>query len=82
VIGTGVALTGTSRLYDLTTGSVLVGDARRPLAVPAGAVVVPGVRALSGAFAREHGLGLATAVIVKRRDEGTSPRVALEEALR
>jgi hypothetical protein len=45
-------------------------------------VVVPGVRALPDAFAREHGLGLTTAVIVKRRDARTDARTALESALR
>ena len=82
VIGAGVSLTGTSRLYDLTTASVLQGLVDEPLVVPAGAVVVPGSRAIAGAFARRHGLGLATAVIVKQRDPGTAARVALEGALR
>jgi len=44
--------------------------------------VVPGSRAIAGAFARRHGLGLTTAVIVKQRDPGTAARVALEGALR
>jgi 2,3,4,5-tetrahydropyridine-2-carboxylate N-succinyltransferase len=82
VIGAGVSLTGTSRLYDLTREVVLQGTVEEPLVVPAGAVVVPGSRALSGDFAGSHGLGLATAVIVKQRDPGTSARVALEGALR
>ena len=82
VIGAGVSLTGTSRLYDLTTASVIQGLADEPLVVPAGAVVVPGSRAIAGAFARRHGLGLTTAVIVKQRDPGTAARVALEGALR
>jgi len=82
VIGAGVSLTGTSRLYDLTTASVLQGLVDEPLVVPAGAVVVPGSRAIAGAFARRHGLGLTTAVIVKQRDPGTAARVALEGALR
>jgi 2,3,4,5-tetrahydropyridine-2-carboxylate N-succinyltransferase len=82
VIGAGVTLTGTSRLSDLTSGEVLVGTAAEPLAVPPGAVVVPGSRAASGAFAAEHGLSVATALIVKWRDDGTEARVALEDALR
>jgi 2,3,4,5-tetrahydropyridine-2-carboxylate N-succinyltransferase len=82
VIGAGVTLTGTSRLYDLTREIVLQGTVDEPLVVPAGAVVVPGSRALPGDFAGSHGLGLATAVIVKQRDPGTSARVALEMALR
>jgi 2,3,4,5-tetrahydropyridine-2-carboxylate N-succinyltransferase len=82
VIGAGVNLTGTSALYDLVNEEILIGSADEPLVVPAGAVVVSGTRPARGAFAREHGLGIATALIVKYRDDGTSARVALESALR
>lgn len=82
VLGAGVVLTGTSRLYDLVEGRVLCGTADVPLAVPPGAVVVPGTRPASGDFAQRHGLAIATAVLVKMRDAGTQARVALEEALR
>ena len=82
VIGAGVTLTGTSRLYDLVRDRVLVGTADEPLAVPPGAVVVPGSRALDHPFARANGLSIATALLVKDRDAGTSARVALEDALR
>jgi len=82
VLGAGVTLTGTSRLYDLVGERVLEGTPNAPLCVPPGAVVVPGTRALAGAFAQEHGLGAQVALIVKRRDARTDARVALEEALR
>jgi 2,3,4,5-tetrahydropyridine-2-carboxylate N-succinyltransferase len=82
VIGAGVTLTGTARLYDLIRERVLQGTAERPLVVPAGAVVIPGTRALPGEFAAAHGLGAAVAILVKDRDAGTSARVALEDALR
>ena len=82
VIGAGVTLTGTSRLYDLVRRRVLQGTLERPLVVPAGAVVVPGARTLAGEFAEEHGLAAAVAILVKDRDQGTSARVALERALR
>ena len=82
VIGAGVILTGTSRLYDLVRDRVLVGTAEAPLAVPPGAVVVPGSRALRGDFAAANGLSMAVALLVKDRDTGTDARVALEEALR
>ncbi len=82
VIAAGVILTGTSRLYDLVREQVIVGTLEEPLVVPAGAVVVPGVRQVAGAFAQSHGLALAAAVVVKYRDERTDARVALEEALR
>jgi 2,3,4,5-tetrahydropyridine-2-carboxylate N-succinyltransferase len=82
VIGAGVTLTGTSRLYDLVRGRVLEGTAAAPLVVPAGAVVVPGARSVAGDFAAEHGLSVSVALLVKDRDEGTSARVALESVLR
>jgi 2,3,4,5-tetrahydropyridine-2,6-dicarboxylate N-succinyltransferase len=82
VIGAGVVLTGTSRLYDLVRGRVLAGTPDAPLAVPPGAVVVPGTRALDGDLARAHGLSVAVALLVKDRDAGTDARLVLEEALR
>lgn len=82
VIGAGVTLTGTSRIFDLVRGAVLAGTIDSPLAVPPGAVVVPGTRAIDDPFARAHALSVATALLVKDRDAGTSARVALEEALR
>lgn len=82
VIGAGVVLTGTSRLYDLVRGVVRTGTPDAPLAVPPGAVVVPGSRALPGDFARAHGLSVGVALLVKDRDAGTDARLVLEEALR
>ncbi|MFI5227322.1 MAG: 2,3,4,5-tetrahydropyridine-2,6-dicarboxylate N-succinyltransferase [Candidatus Limnocylindrales bacterium] len=82
VIAAGVTLTGTSRIYDLVRGRVLEGTAAAPLAVPDGAVVVPGSRAIRGEFASAHGLAVAVALLVKDRDAGTSARVALESVLR
>jgi 2,3,4,5-tetrahydropyridine-2-carboxylate N-succinyltransferase len=82
VIGAGVVLTGTSRVYDLVRGRILAGTPGVPLAIPPGAVVVPGSRALGGEFARTHGLSMSVALIVKDRDAGTDARVALEDALR
>jgi 2,3,4,5-tetrahydropyridine-2-carboxylate N-succinyltransferase len=82
VIGAGVVLTGTSRLYDVVNERVVVGTPDEPLAVPAGAVVIPGVRSIAGGFAASHGLALSAAVVVKYRDERTDARVALEETLR
>ena len=82
VIAAGVTLTATGRLYHLVEERMLTGSVEQPLVVPAGSVVVPGTRPLGGAFAAEHGLAAATAIIVKRRDAGTLARTALEEALR
>lgn len=82
VVGAGVVLTGTSRLYDLVGERELRGTPERPLVVPPRSVVVPGGRRVPGAFAAEHGLVQEVALIVKVRDERTSARTALEEALR
>lgn len=82
VVAAGVTLTGTSRVYDLVRDRVLTGTADEPLAVPPGAVVVPGTRRVTGAFAEAHGLSLDIALLVKDRDDRTDARVALEEALR
>jgi 2,3,4,5-tetrahydropyridine-2-carboxylate N-succinyltransferase len=82
VVAAGVVLTGTTRLYDLVNERVIEGTLEEPLAVPAGAVVVPGVRSAAGPFAAANGLGLSAAVVVKYRDERTDARVALQEALR
>jgi 2,3,4,5-tetrahydropyridine-2-carboxylate N-succinyltransferase len=82
VIGAGVTLTGTSRLYDLVRGRVLTGTTETPLIVPPGAVVVPGARSVPGPFAEEHGLSASVALLIKDRDAGTAARVALEDALR
>ncbi len=82
VIGAGVILTGTSRLYDLVRGRVLTGSPDAPLAVPPGSVVVPGSRTLASGFAVANGLSVSVALLVKDRDAGTDARVALEDALR
>jgi 2,3,4,5-tetrahydropyridine-2-carboxylate N-succinyltransferase len=82
VIGAGVTLTGTSRIYDLVAERIIEGAAGSALVVPADAVIVPGARTVAGTFAGEHGLSIGTALLVKYRDTGTSARVALEDALR
>jgi 2,3,4,5-tetrahydropyridine-2-carboxylate N-succinyltransferase len=82
VLGAGVIVTGQGRLIDLVGEQELQGTPEAPLVVPPGSVVVPGTRPVSSEFGREIGISLAVPVIVKRRDEGTSARVALEDALR
>ncbi|HVR72497.1 MAG TPA: 2,3,4,5-tetrahydropyridine-2,6-dicarboxylate N-succinyltransferase [Vicinamibacteria bacterium] len=82
VLGSGVILTGSVTVYDVPRRTSYRRTATAPLRIPEGAVVVPGARALAGAFAEKSGLGLYTPVIVKYRDEKTDGATALEEALR
>lgn len=82
VLAPGVVLTGATRLYDLARSRLLIRTAEAPLEVPAGAVVVPGSRALPSVFAQQHGLSAYVPLIVKYRDAGTDAATALESALR
>jgi 2,3,4,5-tetrahydropyridine-2-carboxylate N-succinyltransferase len=82
VLGSGVIITGSTPVYDLVHGRVLRPQSGHGAEIPAGAVVVPGSRALKGEFAQQHGVSLYTPVIVKYRDAGTDARTALEDALR
>ena len=82
VIGAGVVITGQSRLIDLAGERELRGSPEMPLVVPPGAVVVPGTRPASSAWAREQGISIDVPLIAKYRDENTDARVALEDALR
>lgn len=82
VLGTGVILNASTPVYDLVREEVLRATPDEPLTIPEGAVVVPGSRAVGGAFAQAHGLHVAAALIVKYRDERTDARTALEDALR
>ena len=76
VLAPGVLLTGSTRIYDLVNDRELMRE------VPEGAVVVPGTRPATGAFASRAGLALAAPCIVKYRDLKTDAATALEEALR
>ncbi len=82
VIAAGVQLTHGTPLYDSVAATVRYAAEGEPLAIPAGAVVVPGTRALTTAFGAAHGLGVATPIIIKYRDERTASRTRLEERLR
>ncbi len=82
VIGAGTILTGSTRVFDLVQGREVTRAPGEPLEIPPGSVVVPGTRPASGSYAREAGVDVACALIVKVRDERTSASTALEEALR
>lgn len=82
VLGAGVILTRSTPVYDLVRETVYRGEGDRPLEIPAGAVVVPGARAVARGWGAEQHLSLQTPIIVKYRDEKTSAAVALESWLR
>ncbi len=82
VIGAGVILTGSTPVYDVVRGQIYRRTKDHALEIPFGAVVIPGSRPLKGSFAEQHGLSVATPLIVKYRDEKTDSSTALEEALR
>jgi 2,3,4,5-tetrahydropyridine-2-carboxylate N-succinyltransferase len=87
VLGAGVILTASTRVYDLVNERELGGDPEAPLEIPSGAVVVPGSRPVGqqrpyDLWATHRHLHVACALIVKYRDERTDARTALEDALR
>jgi 2,3,4,5-tetrahydropyridine-2-carboxylate N-succinyltransferase len=82
VLAAGTILTRGTPVYDLVKGEVLRATAGSPLIVPENAVVVPASRAVTKGKGPEWGLSLATAAIVKYRDEKTDLSTALEDLLR
>jgi 2,3,4,5-tetrahydropyridine-2-carboxylate N-succinyltransferase len=82
VLAAGTILTGSTPVYDLVRGEIYQRSGTSPLEIPAGAVVVPGARAVENERGRNWGLSLYAAVIVKYRDEKTERAVQLEDYLR
>ena len=82
VLASGTILTGSTPVYDLVRDEIYQRKADGPLEIPAGAVVVPGARAVTTERGREWGLSLYAAIIVKYRDEKTDTAVRLEDYLR
>ncbi len=82
VLASGVIVTGSTPVFDLVREEVYRRSGDAPLEIPAGAVVVPGARAVQGEKGREWGLSLYAPVIVKYRDEKTDAATQLEDLLR
>jgi 2,3,4,5-tetrahydropyridine-2-carboxylate N-succinyltransferase len=82
VLASGTIITGSTPVFDLVREQVYRRSGDEPVEIPAGAVVVPGSRAINTDKAREWGLSLYAPVIVKYRDEKTDASTQLEEALR
>jgi 2,3,4,5-tetrahydropyridine-2-carboxylate N-succinyltransferase len=82
VLASGVIITGSTPVFDLVREQMYRRNGDAPLEIPAGAVVVPGARAVQSEKGREWGLSLYAPVIVKYRDEKTDAATQLEELLR
>lgn len=82
VLAPGTILTGATPVYDLVREQVYRRTDEGPLEIPAGAVVVPGTRAVTTGRGAQWGLSLYAPVIVKYRDEKTDRAVQLEDYLR
>src|SRR2546421_12564525 len=82
VLASGTIVTGSTPVFDLVREEIYRRSADSPLEIPAGAVVVPGSRAIQTEKGREWCLSLYAPVIVKYRDEKTDAATQLEEALR
>ena len=82
VLGSGVIITSSMKIYDLVNNKIIqkVGD--KPLEIPENAVVVAGSRKIETEFALENGLSLYTPLIIKYKDEKTSAKTALTDILR
>ncbi|MEX0685054.1 MAG: 2,3,4,5-tetrahydropyridine-2,6-dicarboxylate N-succinyltransferase [Balneolales bacterium] len=83
VIGAGVVLTRSTPVYDLVHKKIYRSSNIAPLKIPAGAVVIPGSRAISNHdFAQQHHLSVSTPIIIKYRDDKTDESATLEQLLR
>ncbi len=82
VLASGVILTRSTPVFDLTNEKIYKSDGSRPLEIPAGAVVVQGSRQITSGFGKENGLSLYAPIIVKYRDERTDAATKLEDYLR
>lgn len=82
ILASGVTLTGSTPLFDAVKGAVYRRENDKPLEVPAGAVVVPGSRAITVGAAKDWGLSVYAPIIIKYRDDKTEASVRLEEFLR
>jgi 2,3,4,5-tetrahydropyridine-2-carboxylate N-succinyltransferase len=82
ILASGVTLTGSTPLFDAVKGAIYRREGGQPLEVPAGAVVVPGSRAITVGAAKDWGLSVYAPIIIKYRDDKTEASVKLEEFLR
>jgi len=82
ILAAGTILTGSTPVYDLVRNQIYRREKTGPLEIPAGAVVVPGARAVQSEAGHSWGLSLYAPVIVKYRDQKSDAATHLEEVLR
>ncbi len=82
VLAAGTILTRGTPVFDLPNNTVLRASPDQPLIIPAGAVVVPGSRAITHGPGKDLGLSVYAPIIIKYRDEKTDLSTALEDLLR
>ncbi|MBP6823256.1 MAG: 2,3,4,5-tetrahydropyridine-2,6-dicarboxylate N-succinyltransferase [Acidobacteria bacterium] len=82
ILGSGVILNGSTPIFDAVKGVIYRREGDKPLEVPAGAVVVPGSRAITVGAAKDWGLSVYAPIIIKYRDDKTEASVKLEDFLR
>src|SRR5262249_17673659 len=68
ILASGVTLTGSTPIFDAARGEVYRREGDKPLEVPAGAVVVPGSRAITVGPAKDWGLSVYAPAIIQYPD--------------
>ena len=82
ILGSGVILNSSTKIYDLVNEKIIVSTVENPLVIPENAVIVQGARGVNSDFGRANNLSIATPLIVKYRDSKTDAKTELENALR
>ncbi len=82
ILGSGVILTSSTKVYDTINETILKAEKGNPLEIPENAVVIPGSRALNTAFGKKFGLSISSPIIIKYRDKSVDAKTSLEDALR
>ena len=82
ILGSGVILNSSTKVYDLVNEKIIVATVDSPLIIPENAVVVQGARGVKSDFGNANNLSIATPLIVKYRDSKTDAKTELENALR
>ncbi len=82
VMGSGVILTASTKLFDLVNEKIITSSENAPLEIPENAVVVAGSREINTEFGKKYGLSIYTPLIIKYRDEKTDLKTALNFDLR